>query len=77
MNTLYIYTVYNKPKDYPEIPYVVRRFAIEPGGNVTAEKDIYHINTELDSVRTFLTRLGLINLGRQPDDEPHIVESWV
>jgi hypothetical protein len=31
----------------------------------------------LEHIRLIFTRAGLYRLGREPDDEPQIVETWV
>lgn len=68
-----VWTVYDSPADYPgEI--VARRFEVRAGASAPTA-DILLAPT-VDIMRLRLERRGLVNLGRQPGDEPHIVEAW-
>jgi len=73
METLAMYTIYDRPKDYPA-EFVARRFDIGagtalPGPVVARGKTLAEVRAQLPP--------GLYNLGRNPEDEPQIVESWV
>lgn len=74
MDSLYVYTIYRSPKDYPG-KFVVRRHAIVAGG-VHPEPDPDAVVTTLVRARKALPA-GLYNMGRDPRDEPQIVESWI
>lgn len=69
-----IWTVYHGATDHPH-GYIARRFEIRDGwSGPTAD---VMVEPELDLLRQRLAARGLVNLGRQPDDEPHIVECWI
>lgn len=70
-----IWTIYEKPSDFPE-DFVVRRHVSYPG-KVVADPNIAMQSRGLENLREILQRQGLTCIGRQPDDEPCIVESWV
>jgi hypothetical protein len=70
---LSMWTVYEKPTDYPD-GYVARRF--EVAGGVTATVMTLK-SRELEPIREKLSRAGLVRLDRTPDDEPQIVETWL
>jgi hypothetical protein len=70
---LAIWTVYDRPKDYPD-GYIARRFETG-GGKTTATEDT--IKGKLEEIRQALERAGLVNICRQVGDEPQIVESWI
>jgi hypothetical protein len=70
---LSLWTVYDKPKDHPQ-GYVVRRFDCTAEGPI-ATADAY--SGDLELIRDTLWRAGLIQLARNPDDEPQIVETWL
>jgi hypothetical protein len=72
--TLPMYVVYRRPRDYPE-QYVVRIQRVSRGG-VEPDREPFALGPPLADVRAALPP-GLYNLGRQPDDEPQIVEVWV
>lgn len=71
---LYIYTVFCRPRDFPS-EYVVRRFKIG-AGTVTPELMIWSRGKTLGEVRMTLP-YDAHWLGRYPQDEPQIVESWI
>jgi hypothetical protein len=74
LNLLSVWTVYDHPKDYPD-SWVARRHEVRAGGQTVATMDAV-FGTSLDDVRAKLPP-DLYCLPRQPDDEPHIVESWI
>jgi len=69
-----MWTVYNRPTDYPE-SYVARRFEIRPEGP-TPTNDVVR-SGDVEVIRRFLALHGLTCLSRRDDDEPHIMETWV
>jgi hypothetical protein len=70
---LAIWTVYDRPKDYPD-GYIARLH--EAGkGSVTATGKT--VTGELEHIRKVFWRAGLLKLSRQEGDEPQVVESWV
>lgn len=69
---LYLWTIYEKPRDYPD-RWVVRRFSITTAGAVSDE---VQLADSLDEARELIPPTRY-NLGRTPNDEPQIVETWV
>lgn len=72
-NALRVWTIYDHPRDYPE-GFMARLFMVHPGGY--GPRNVAFYGPTLESVRNQLPP-GLYNLGRQPEDEPHIVETWI
>jgi hypothetical protein len=71
---LAVWTVYNRPDDYPD-GYLARMFEAAPGG-ATTPTDIV-LTGKLDGIRHVLAKAGRIRLDRKPDDGPQVVESWL
>jgi hypothetical protein len=69
-----LWTIYNRPVDYPQ-HYVARRFEVQPGGRLITTDDILTADT-LEDVRMQLPH-GLHRVVRQPGDLPAIVETWI
>ena len=69
---LSLWTIYDHPLDHLD-SWVVRRWAVGPDGAVPAES--YCCET-LEDARKCVPP-DLWNLGRQPEDDPLIVETWV
>jgi hypothetical protein len=72
--TLAIYTVYEKPRDFPE-EYVVRVFTVQ-GGNLQPGAIVARAPT-LEAVQTPFVERGLHRIPRAAGDDPRIVESWI
>lgn len=73
-NDLYLWTVYQNPKDYPG-QYVARRFVIRFNGGVPTNQVI--VSDNLETLQASLENKGLTKLARNDADEPHIIESWI
>jgi hypothetical protein len=73
MNDLIMWTVYEKPRDYPN-DFVARAFAIRRGGMVPLERII--VAPTLNALRARMP-FGLYRLPREPADDPIIVETWL
>jgi hypothetical protein len=72
---LSMWTIYDHPLDYPN-GYIARRWKVGgPGPDPIPTSDTFAAAT-LDGVRALLPP-GLTRLGRLPDDDPTIVETWV
>jgi hypothetical protein len=71
---LAIWTVYNRPDDYPD-GYIARMFEAAPGGTTTPTD--MALTGELDGIRQVLAKARHIRLDRKPDDAPQVVESWL
>lgn len=68
-----MWTVYDKPTDYPQ-GFVARMHVCRAGEhNPTA---VFVTGKTLDKVRAQLPP-GLVKIDRAEDDEPHIVEVWL
>lgn len=70
---LSMWTIYEKPKDWP-VGWVTRRWEIGPGDNLEAMEAVYC--TTLDDARRCVPP-GLYRLDRDPNDDPKIVETWI
>lgn len=70
------WTIYRYPRDYPE-HYVLRRWVIlSSGGEPIPDAAPAALGTDLLTVRGRVPP-GLVCLGREPGDDPVIVETWV
>lgn len=74
--TLFTYTVYDSPADYPG-RFVVRRFRVIPNSEPLPDPEPFYIGTDLEAVRDKLERFGLFKIPRDPQDDPVIVETWI
>lgn len=68
-----VWTITEKPKDYPE-HFVARRHVIANGQD-TVTRDAL-VSLSLEGLRDALRRLGLVCMPRSDGDDPVIVESW-
>jgi hypothetical protein len=71
---LSIWTVYDSPSDFPGL-YVARRFEMDGEGQPVAMEKCS--SADLGVVRDALRGAGLTRIGREPDDDAKIVESWL
>ena len=71
---LSIWTVYDRPRDFPEV-YVARRHEVSAGAS-TPTRDVI-CSADLEIIRDEMQRRGLVKLARDPDDEAMIVENWL
>ena len=74
MQVMYVWQIFEHPADYPD-QYVVRRFAVTPGAAVP-DTEPWCVTTTLRRARASTPR-GLYRLGRSPEDEPQILETWI
>lgn len=72
--TLPMYVVYRHPRDFPE-QYVIRIHRVRSGG-VEPDAKPFALGPTLADLRSVLPP-GLTSIGRQPEDEPQIVEVWI
>jgi hypothetical protein len=70
---LSMWTIYDRPKDYPD-GYIARRFDCTALGPVATQ---HAYPGELELIRETLRAAGLVRMDRLPDDEPQIVETWL
>ncbi len=66
------YVIYDRPKDFPN-NYVVRRYTFFPGWVEIGE---YLLADSLEEARRFIPQES-IPIGRDPTDDPVIVETWI
>lgn len=66
--------IFHRPLDYPNVPFVVRRFEIR-ANKVTPTDEIYLANT-LDLARRCIPP-GCARFLPSDDDDPCIVETWM
>jgi hypothetical protein len=71
---LAIWTVYNRPDDYPG-GYIARMSESHRSGEPIATA--LTLAGPLDGIRQVLAKARLIRLDRKPDDAPQVVESWL
>lgn len=71
---LNMWTVYDKPRDYPNLT-VARRFVVNRRHGSQPTADI--IGGGLEDIRRVFTQAGLTCLPRKKEDEPQIVEVWL
>jgi hypothetical protein len=70
---LAIWTIYNRPKDYPD-GFIARLHEAAKGKTGPTDKTIVG---GLDELRHVFYRAGLSRIHRSPGDEPPIVECWL
>lgn len=71
---LSLWTIYAGATDHPH-GFIARRFEVASGwSGPTAD---VMVGPAIEPLRGRLEALGLVNLGRHPNDEPHIVETWI
>jgi len=72
---LAIWTVYEHPADYPD-KFVARRFDVDASGARPSASIL--VAPDLETLRDILAfELHLVKLMRSPEDQPHIVETWL
>lgn len=73
---LITFTIYEKPKDYPD-KFVVRRWGVVHGRSMPVpDPKAWAVTDSLEMARKSLPR-GLYRTARHPQDDPVIVETWV
>lgn len=72
-DVLNLWTIYDKPADYP-LGFAARRFEIQ-GGHAVATLDARY-GPDLDSVRRQIPG-DLYRIERSDGDDPCIVETWL
>jgi hypothetical protein len=75
MGKLKIYTIYDRPDDYPK-EVVCRITYVDNTSSITPDPELFSRGLTVEEIRSKLP-VGLICLGRFPEDVPQIVESWV
>jgi hypothetical protein len=72
--TVSMWTVYDRPRDYPD-HVVVRRCYV--GAGVVMHSAECELFANVEHARESLALRGLTCIGREPGDEPQIVEAWL
>lgn len=72
---LLIWVVYHRPRDLPGVEYAARAQWAEPGGVIAKAAEHLEAPT-LAAIRAALPP-GLACIGREPGDDPVIVECWI
>jgi hypothetical protein len=67
-----IWTVYDRPTDFPT-GHIARCHTVGKGGGVTD----FTLDGPLDELQDAFRLAGLTRITRHEDDEPHIVEVWL
>lgn len=68
-----MWTVYERPTDYPD-GHIARMHIVDGTGS---QPTPHFISGELEMLRKVLRYAGLICMARSPPDDPKIVESWL
>lgn len=71
-----MYSIWIWRMPYKEL-YVVLRDVVGPGGKITSNPTGVIGSDYLDILQEELRRRGLHSLGRQPDDHPSLIETWI
>lgn len=72
-DALVIWTVYERPKDFPE-SYVARLWEVTADGPKATENVVIG---SLEDVRATLRDMHLTRLARADGDDPVILETWI
>jgi len=70
---LAIWTIYDRPKDYPD-GFIARMHEVARGEPLATDKVV---TGALEDIREIFWQAGLMKLSRSEGDEPQIVESWI
>ena len=70
---LSMWTIYERPRDYPT-HFVTRRIDVHQG--FTVHTDDFHLCSSLEVARQHVPG-SAVNIGREPADDPVIVETWL
>jgi hypothetical protein len=72
---LWIHTIYNRPRDYPDC--IVVRVHVAVGGGASFPTTIVSFYDHVDDARAALMRKGLTPISRWAHDDPNILETWL
>lgn len=75
---LSMWTIYNRPSDYPE-GYIARRHETDKNGSTATNMMMKSGPTDwhLNLLRSIFNYAGLFPIQRHPDDDANIVEVWM
>lgn len=71
-----MWTVYDHPEDWPAC-FVARRFDHDPVRNEYFPSEAVLVAPDLETLREWLSGMGLVQLMRNEGDVPVIVETWI
>ena len=74
-SVLTTWTIYERPADFPDVPFVLRGWIVGPGGQLRESGTLGFADT-LEQARTYVPE-GLTRFPRADDDDPVIVETWL
>lgn len=69
-----MFTIYDRPSDHPR-HVVLRVWRVLPGGRTVSVGEA--LCDTVDEARAPLQAAGFVCLGRQDDDDPVVVETWI
>jgi hypothetical protein len=73
--SLKLWTIYERRPEYPDL-YVARES--EVGGDEGVPRTKRRMfSSDLSALRKHMVKLGLTRYGRDPEDQPYIVEVWL
>ena len=75
-DVLRLYTIYDHPRDYPKW-FVLRSFAVLRGNPEPQGESPALLFKEVERARAWCEERGLTCIGKEPDDDPCIVETWI
>jgi hypothetical protein len=73
---LSIYTIYDSPHDFPG-DFVISKWDTWPNGETIKDLNFVFLNKDVEICRDLLRKKALHCLGRDPMDDPKILESWI
>lgn len=80
-NAIRLWVIYHFPKDCPGVEYMARLWLVHEGKYFYTNHVIQAMGrTSDDSIhglRLGMKMMGGVNLGRLPNDDPVIVETWM
>jgi len=74
-DTLTMFTIFEKPKDYPD-KFVVRGFDVERGNPEPHPHAVHIVCNSLEEARSAVPS-GLYCIARSPEDHQSVVETWL
>jgi hypothetical protein len=70
MSNFYLWTIYDRPVDYPN-SFVARKFIVDRPTDEVIVRDT------LAEVRKAIGWRALVRFERHPDNDPKIIEHWI
>lgn len=75
---MYMFVIYKSPRDFPGVPFVVRRWDVSCNPP-KADADDFITCDSLQDARFYCTQIRhcTVRLDRMEGDDPVVVESWI